>query len=396
MTVLASKISTFLESSSWIRKMFETGIELKQKYGQDRVYDFSLGNPDLAPPREVGQGLAAIAERSFAPLSLGYMPNAGFPKSREKLARKVSKEQGVDIDQGDLLLTAGAAGGLNCFFKAVLEPGEEVVCPAPFFVEYKFYADNFGAGLKPVPVRAADFHLDLEAMAEAISAKTRVVLINSPNNPTGQIYDLEELKALADVLQAKSREHGRPIFLASDEPYRFLSYDGVEVPSILPLYEHSLVISSFSKNLALAGERIGYVLLNPSMQEKESLMNGLVFTNRILGFVNAPTVGQQLLEFALEAGVDVSIYEKRRQLMGEILAAGGYEFVWPRGGFYFFPKVPGGDDLAFVDRLQQERILAVPGSGFGFPGHIRLSFSVPDQVIRHSASGFARAMEQKY
>lgn len=394
MSVLTAKTANFLESSSWIRKMFEAGLELKQEHGEDRVYDFSLGNPDLIPPKEVGVGLRAIAERTGTPLSLGYMPNAGYPHVRERLAQKVSQEQGVGVDRDDLLLTSGAAGGLNSFFKAVLEPGEEVLCPAPFFVEYRFYADNFGAGLKPVPAKADDFHLDLQAMEAAFSEKTRVVLINSPNNPTGQVYDLEELQLLADLLQRKTREQGRPVFLVSDEPYRFLTYDGVTIPSILPLYEQSLVISSFSKNLALAGERIGYVLLNPAMSEKKSLMDGLVFTNRILGFVNAPTVGQQLLEFALDAGVDVSIYEQRRQLLGRILKESGYEFLWPRGGFYFFPKAPGGDDLAFVKRLQQERILAVPGSGFGFPGHFRLSFSVPDKVINDSGPSFARAMSR--
>ena len=396
MTLVTEKIATCLEKSSWIRKMFETGIEMKQQYGEDQVYDFSLGNPDLPPPPEIASGLAVLVERAGLPLSLGYMPNAGFASIREMLADKVTEEQGVRIEKDDLLMTAGAAGGLNCCFKAVLEPGDEVICPAPFFVEYTFYADNFGAQLKPVPAREDDFHLDLEAMNRSISEKTRIVLINSPNNPTGQVYDQEELRKLSDILRAASTRFGRPILLVADEPYRFLSYDQISVPSILPLYEHSVVISSFSKNLALAGERIGYILLNPDMREKRSLMNGLIFTNRILGFVSAPTIGQQLLEFALHAGVDVSIYARRRQLMGDILAAEGYTFLWPKGGFYFFPRAPGGDDLDFVRQLQGERILAVPGSGFGYPGFFRLSFSVPEEVIGNSRDSFARAMARSH
>ncbi len=392
MTLLTKKISTYLEKSSWIRKMFEAGIEMKQKFGEDRVYDFSLGNPDLPPPAEVGQALQTIAQRSAASLSLGYMPNAGFAQIREVLARKVSKEQGVSADKDDLLLTSGAAGGLNCFFKAVLDPGDEVICPAPFFVEYTFYAENFGARLSPVPSRPDDFHLDLESIARNISEKTRIVLINSPNNPSGQVYDLQELRELSEILRAAGNRFGRPILLISDEPYRFLCYDQVEVPSILPLYEQSAVISSFSKNLALAGERIGYILLNPGLREKKTLMNGLVLTNRILGFVNAPTIGQQILEFAVNAEVDVSIYDQRRQLLGDILTAAGYTFLWPKGGFYFFPRAPGGDDLKFLERLREERILAVPGSGFGFPGFFRLSFSVPEAVIRNSRESFLRAM----
>ncbi len=392
MTLLTEKISTYLEKSSWIRKMFEAGIEMKQQFGEDQVYDFSIGNPDLPPPPAVGKALQVIAERSASSLSLGYMPNAGFPRVRELLAGSVSEEQGVAAGKDDLLLTSGAAGGLNCFFKAVLEPGDEVICPAPFFVEYTFYADNVGARLKPVPSRPEDFHLDLEGIARTLSDKTRAVLINSPNNPTGQVYNRRELQELSDMLRAAGSRFGRPILLISDEPYRFLRYDQTEVPSILPLYAHSAVISSFSKNLALAGERIGYILLNPEMPEKETLMNGLIFTNRILGFVNAPTIGQQVLEFAFNAEVDVSIYEQRRQLLGDILGDAGYSFLWPKGGFYFFPRAPGGDDLAFLELLRKERILAVPGSGFGFPGCFRLSFSVPEAVIRNSRESFLRAM----
>jgi aspartate aminotransferase len=309
------------------------------------------------------------------------------------VAEWAGPSQEAELSADDVLLTCGAAGGLNCIFKALLEPGEEVVCPAPFFVEYFFYAQNHGGELKPVAVQKSDFHLDIPAMAQAITDKTRIVLLNSPHNPTGQIYDRQELQELVEILQEANARRQRPIYLVSDEPYRFLTYEGAEVPPIFPMYEQSIVANSFSKSLSLAGERIGYLLLNPAMPEKADLMDGLILANRILGFVNAPAVGQRLLEKTLHTQVDVDIFMRRRELMREILDRAGYSYVAPRGGFYFFPAAPGGDDVAFVRSLQEERILAVPGSGFGCPGHFRLSFCVPEEIIRNSGPGFARARE---
>lgn len=394
MSVLASQIEDYLESSSWIRRMFEAGIELKKKYGQDRVYDFSLGNPDLPPPQKVTEALHNIAKGTDQPYSLGYMPNSGFPEIRQELAKRLSKEQGLSVESDNIIITCGAAGGLNCLFRSVLEKGDQVVCPAPYFVEYGFYAANHGGVLRPVPATDLHFQLDLEAMEEAINDKTRIVLINSPNNPTGQIYSQEELNQLVDILREKNKKLKKPILLVSDEPYRFLTFDGYQVPGILPLYEHSLIISSWSKNLSLAGERIGYVLINPQMPERQALMNALVLTNRILGFVNAPTVGQQILKYAMDSVVDISPYINRRKLMKEILEDSGYEFCPPKGGFYFFPRAPGGNDLDFVNKLQEERVLAVPGSGFGYPGYFRLSFCVPEKVIKNSAQSLAAAFQK--
>ena len=394
MRVLTEEISTYLEKASWIRRMFEAGIELKHKYGQDRVYDFSLGNPDLPPPEAVATGLRRIADRASTPYALGYMPNAGYPETRALVAERLSHEQGVGLQAEDVIMTCGAAGGLNSLFRAVLEPGEDVVCPAPYFVEYGFYAGNHRASLKPVPCQPHDFRLDLEAIEEAITERTRVVLVNSPNNPSGRVYSQEELQGLVRILERKRDEHKRPIFLVSDEPYRFLTYDGAEVAPILPMYEHSVVVSSFSKNLSMAGERVGYVLVNPAMPEKEELLNGLVFTNRILGFVNAPAIGQQVLNHALDSTVDVSVYEQRRALMQDILDQSGYRVTPPQGGFYFFPQAPGGDDLSFVQKLQDERVLAVPGTGFGFPGYFRLTFCVSGEVIENSRQSMAAALKK--
>lgn len=394
MQMLAKQIDGYLEKSSWIRKMFETGMELKAKHGADAVCDFSLGNPDLPPPPAVADGLRVLADKVGAPLALGYMPNPGYPHVREALATRLAKEQRVLLQASDVIVTCGAAGGLNALFRAVLEPGEEVVCPAPFFVEYVFYVQNHGGNLKPVPAKPLTFELDLAAMEAAITDKTRVVLINSPNNPSGAVYTAAELAGLVDILARKTAQYGRPIFLVADEPYRFLAFDGVEVPPVLPAYEYAVVVSSFSKNLSLAGERVGYVAVNPAMPGKTALLDGLVLTNRILGYVNAPAVGQQLAAMAMDSQVDVSVYAARRTAMAEVLQAGGYTFTMPKGAFYFFPEAPGGDDVAFVAALQEELVLAVPGTGFGYPGFFRLTFCMDEAIIRRSAEGFAKARKK--
>ncbi|NLW82781.1 MAG: pyridoxal phosphate-dependent aminotransferase [Desulfovibrionales bacterium] len=392
MMVLSTQVDGYLAKASWIRRMFEAGIELKKQYGDENVYDFSLGNPDLAPPQAVAQGLRDLAEEAGQPFAFGYMPNAGYPVVREQLAGVVSAEQETPVGPGQIVVTCGAAGGINALFRAVLEPKDEVLCPAPYFVEYGFYAENHQGRLRSVPSKPLTFALDLKALAGAITDRTRCVLINSPNNPTGRIYSAEELTELAEILRKASARTGRPIFLVSDEPYRFLAYDGATVPAIFPLYENSVVVSSFSKNLALAGERVGYVAVNPAMADGDRLVAGVILANRILGFVNAPAVGQKLLVKALGHEVDASVYARRREAMAEVLREAGFQFSLPQGAFYFFPRIPkGGDDSAFVAELMQEQILAVPGSGFGYPGYFRLAFCVDEAVIRGSAPGFARA-----
>lgn len=392
MGVLSQKFDGFIENSSMIRRMFEAGIQLRKQHGADKVFDFSLGNPDLPPPAQVADGLNELAARVGEPFSFGYMPNAGFPWALELMAGYLQKEQGVKVEPNQVMLSCGAAGALNAFFKAILNPGDEVLCIAPYFVEYGFYIDNHNGVLKPVASKE-DFSLDLEAIEAAFTPKTRAIIVNSPNNPTGQIYSAQELKALADILRKKSGEYGRPIFMASDEPYRFLAYDGAEVPSILPLYEYSVVLGSFAKNLSLPGERIGYLLVSPDMPDRERLMAGAIMANRILGYVNPPLVGQYILKYALGHNVELGVYAARRKAMAEVLTGAGYEFFMPRGAFYFFPKAPGGDDKKFIERLTQELVLAVPGGAFGRPGHFRLAFCVNEDVIRRSAEGFKRARE---
>ncbi|MGE4291198.1 MAG: pyridoxal phosphate-dependent aminotransferase [Desulfovibrio sp.] len=391
MSILSAQISGYLDRASWIRKMFEAGTELKRKFGEDAVCDFSLGNPDLAPPAVMVQAVRDLAEQADQPMIFGYMPNAGYPFAREALARHLCGEQAVALTADDLIITCGAAGAINAFYRAVLEPGDEIICLSPYFVEYGFYVENYGGTLKPVPTHPEDFSPDLEALEAAITDKTRVLLVNSPNNPTGVVYTAEQMRALADLLARKSAGRKRPIFLVLDEPYRFLTYDGVSVPPALGIYPHTVLCSSFSKNLALAGERVGYAAVNPEMPGKKELIAGLVLTNRILGFVNAPAIGQRLMAASLGSQVDVGVYAERRAAMAKVLDNAGIKYATPKGAFYFFPQVPGGDDLAFCAALQEERILAVPGRGFGMPGFMRLAFCCDKAIIERSAEGFQRA-----
>ena len=392
-TLLSKEIAAALGNSSMIRKMFEAGNELRKKYGNDKVYDFSLGNPDVPAPAAVKAALQDIAEKADQPFALGYMPNAGYPECRAKLGEYLTREQGVTVPGSHVIATCGAAGGINAFFRAVLEAGDEVICPAPYFVEYAFYAGNFQGKLVPVPSKKDTFELDSNAIAAAINSKTRAVLVNSPNNPTGQIYTKAELEELAAVLKEASNKYGRTIYLIADEPYRYLNYDNCEVPSVFSVYDASVVIGSFSKTLSLAGERIGYVAVNPALEGADELLNGVIMTNRILGFVNAPALAQQILIRSVEATIDLDIYRRRRNLMAQVLTDAGIEYLMPQGAFYFFPKSPVADERIFVEKLLAERILAVPGRGFGLPGYFRLTFCVDESIIANSAESFKNAMK---
>ena len=391
MQLLSDEIKGYLANSSWIRRMFEAGMELKKKYGEDAVCDFSLGNPDLPPPPEVAEALKEIAGKAGEPFSIGYMPNAGYMSLREKLAAKVSGEQECTVPADNVIVTCGAAGGLNVFFRAVLTCGDEVIAPSPYFVEYDFYVANAGGRLETAPSKDLTFELDIDSFRKALSDKTRAVILNSPNNPAGVIYKREELEELGKLICEQEEKNGRPIFVLSDEPYRFLNFDGVEIPPVMEFFKHSAVIGSFSKNLSLAGERLGYIAVSPQVENAAELMAGLIMCNRILGFVNAPALGQKILEKCLDAEVDLDIYRRRRDAMAKVLADAGAEFTVPRGAFYFFVKSPVGDECKFVDALLEEKILAVPGRGFGRPGYIRLTCCVDEKIILRSAPGFARA-----
>ena len=388
MTV-AKKMQAFAEKSSWIRKMFEEGAKMKAEFGAENVFDFSLGNPDVPPPAKFGEVLKDLAEND-KPGVHSYMPNGGYPYVREALASKLSQEQGVDMGTGDVLMTCGAAGGLNVTMKSLLDPGDEVVILAPFFVEYNFYVDNHG-GTTKIVATDDEFNIDISAVKEALTEKTKVVLINSPNNPTGQVYTKESLAALGKLLDSAGEKFCSTIYLVSDEPYRKIVFDGIEVPSIMAVTTNSIVVSSYSKDLSLPGERIGFIAVHPDMHDKGALLDAMTLANRILGFVNAPAMMQRVVAELQDVSVDFSIYERRREVFCKVLDDAGFEYVKPRGAFYLFPKTPI-DDVEFCAILQEEKILAVPGRGFGAPGHIRLAFCIDEKIIAASADAFKRAM----
>ena len=378
---------------SMIRKMFELGLKLKAEFGNDAVSDFSIGNPDVPAPAETRQALLALAEEADQPFAFGYMPSAGYPWLLQMMAEEFSKEQGTKVEAADIMTTGGAAGALNCIFRSVLNPGDEIVGVKPYFPEYTSYPKNYDATFTAVAPKA-DFSLDLAAMEAAIGPKTRIVMINSPHNPTGKIYGKQDLQGLAEILRKKNVEYGRPILLLADEPYRALAFDGASVPSVLPLYEWSVVAGSFAKNISLPGERIGYVVCANNMPEKGSFMSGVILASRMLGFVNAPAVGQKMLKYLLGKQADMEVYARRRKAMAKLLQEAGYEFTMPEGAFYFFPKAPGGDDVAFIETLARHRVLGVPGTAFGMPGYFRLTFCVDEAVINRAAPGFKAAMQE--
>ncbi|MHB1225939.1 MAG: pyridoxal phosphate-dependent aminotransferase [Desulfurivibrionaceae bacterium] len=383
---ISQKMLAFAERSSWIRKMFEEGARLKAQYGADQVCDFSLGNPDLPPPAQYKEAVQKVTATE-GPGAHGYMANNGYPFVREAVAKQIGAEQGMAVSQDDILMTVGAAGGLNVTMKALLDPGDEVIILAPFFVEYNFYVDNHG-GVTKIVNTAVDFSLDLPAIGAAITPKTKAIIINSPNNPTGQIYSAAELAGLAEVLARATQT----IYLISDEPYRKIVYDNLVVPSIFKAYQNSLIVSSYSKDLSLPGERIGYIAVHPEIEGKSQLLGAMTLANRILGFVNAPALMQRVVAELQGITVDCTVYARRRELFCKVLSEAGYEFVPPKGAFYMFPKSPIGDDAKFVGLLAEEKILGVPGRGFGMEGYFRLAFCVEDAVISRSAEGFKRAL----
>ncbi len=397
MSILSDAMEANLEQGSMIRKMFEAGAKLRAEYGADKVCDFSLGNPDLAPPACVARALKELSESCSKPASLGYMPNAGFDFARKSLANYLSKEQNTQLTENDVVLTCGAAGAMHVFFRTVLNPGDEVLGISPFFVEYNKYVDSHNGVFKPIPALDGTFMPDINALENALTEKTRAIIINSPNNPTGVIYSAKIVKELVDLVERASKKYNRMVYLVSDEPYRFLAYEE-EVPSLLNLSANCIILGSFSKNLSLAGERVGYIALSPLLEQREMLMAGLVQANRFLGYVNAPIIGQHLMHTALnDADLEKcfseskEIYRERRDILAKILKDAGIEFIVPQGAFYFFVKSPVEDERTFVDELKKELILAVPGRGFGKAGYIRLSYAVPTKMIENSAEGFKKA-----
>jgi len=388
---VSKNVISAMESSSWIRKMFETGAVLKSKFGEANVFDFSLGNPNIDPPADFAKALAEYTKIA-KPGMHAYMPNAGYQDVREKIASWVSKTEEIEIPAANIVMTCGAAGAMNTVLKTILNPGDNVIAITPYFAEYDAYVANHGGLLVRVS-SGDDFNLSSENIEKAIDDKTQGVIINSPNNPSGKVYNEETIKKLAAMLERKSKERGRAIYLLSDEPYKKIVYDGVKVPSAIKAYKHSIILTSYSKDLSLPGERIGWVAVNPAAEDITNLMGGIIMCNRVLGYVNAPAIMQKVVAEFQGKSVDIDFYKKKRDRISEILGNIGYEFTKPEGAFYLFPKAPGGDDLRAVDALQNEKVLVVPGRGFGTPGYFRIAYCVSDKVIEGAAAGFKKAFD---
>jgi len=389
---ISKKVREQMNDSSWIRRMFEEGIELRRIHGPENVFDLSLGNPLLEPPAEFKEALKRIANDE-SPGVHRYMPNGGFPDVRAAVAENLSAESGTQFSANEILMTVGAAGAINTILRSILDEGDEVVVIAPYFAEYVFYVQH-QTGVVKEATCDENWLPDLTSLKSSISAKTRAVIINSPNNPTGVIYPAETIAAISNVLQEAEKEFGTEIYLISDEPYRKLIYTDDAYPFIFEHHPRTIVATSHSKDLGLAGERIGYIAVNPGDPGKVDLLDALTFSLRTLGFVNAPAILQRAVAAVQDATVDIDVYRKKRDMLYVALKDIGYECVEPDGAFYVFPKTPIPDDTEFVRQLQQELVLVVPGVGFGTPGFFRASYCVDDWVIEGAIEGFRKAFEQ--
>ncbi|HWP96862.1 MAG TPA: pyridoxal phosphate-dependent aminotransferase [Syntrophomonadaceae bacterium] len=384
--MISQKVHGDLQNSSWIRAMFEEGERLRKIHGADQVFDFSLGNPDYEPPLAVREELKRLVFDETPGLHR-YTSNAGYDQVRSQIAIQLHQDTGLPFGSEHIIMTCGAAGGLNVVLKTILNPGEEVILLAPYFVEYGFYTQNHG-GCPVVVATGPDFMPDPEALKNSITPLTKAIILNSPNNPSGVVYPPAVLQAIAQVLESKEQELGTSIMLISDEPYSKLVYDGVEVPNLMNFFKNCAVVNSFSKSLALPGERIGYIALSPRIDDIPTLAAGMIFANRTLGFVNAPSLFQKLVGACLDQAPDTGEYQRRRDLLYNHLTGLGFSCVKPQGAFYLFPQSPIPDDVEFVRQALKYNLLLVPGTGFACPGYFRMAYCVDMKTIRNSLPAF--------
>ncbi len=377
--MISKYINQAMTQSSWIRRLFEAGKEMKQAYGADNVFDLSIGNPILEPPMEFFKVFQKIATNTSSGRHR-YMSNAGFEDVREKVALYLRQKHYFDATMKHIVMSCGAGGAINVILKTIIDPNDEVIILAPYFSEYIFYIHN-QQGKVVVAETDDQFRLDINELERKISPRTKALIINSPNNPTGRVYDKNSLMDLAMLLKDRQNKYRKEIYVISDEPYREIVYDGIKATSIVSLYENSFMAYSWSKSLAVPGDRIGYIAVHPAMHDVNKVIDGLVFSTRILGFINASAVMQLAVGELLHATIKVNYYETKRNYIYKRLTDAGFEVFKPEGTFYMFPKAPGGDDLAFIQRAKERRTLVVPGVGFGRPGYFRISFCVDDRTI---------------
>ncbi|MDO4521839.1 MAG: pyridoxal phosphate-dependent aminotransferase [Eubacteriales bacterium] len=386
--MISEKMIGMVQNSSAIRAMFEEGKKMAAIYGAENVYDFSLGNPNVPAPQAVKEAAIDILEHEDALMLHGYMSNSGYEDVRAAVAASLNSRFGTAFHEENILMTVGAAGGLNVICKTLLNPGDEVLTFAPYFGEYRSYVSNYDGVLKAVPANTIDFQPNLEQFSEMITEKTKAVIVNSPNNPTGVVYSEETIVKMAEILRGKQREFGTSIYLISDEPYRELAYDGVEVPYLTKYYENTIVGYSFSKSLSLPGERIGYLVLPDEMDDSELIRGAANVANRILGYVNAPSLFQRVIARCLDAKADVEYYNRNRETLYSGLQKAGFTCVRPQGAFYLFVKSPMEDEKQFCDMAKKYHLLLVPGSSFGCPGYVRLAYCVAYETIVNALPKF--------
>jgi aspartate aminotransferase len=388
--MISEKMKKLAENNSVIRAMFEEGSRMAAKYGPENVYDFSIGNPNFPAPEAVKTAIIDILNTQDSVAVHGYMPsNAGFESVRLAIAQSLNKRFGTAFDAGNIIMCVGAAGGLNVMLKTLLNPGDEVVTFSPYFVEYGNYVRNYDGVLVAVPPNTTDFQPDPAMLAAAITPKTKAVIINSPNNPTGVVYSADTLRKIAAVLEAKQKEYGTSIFIISDEPYRELAYDGVEVPWLTKFYRNTIVCYSWSKSLSLPGERIGYVAIPSEADEFRLLFDAACIANRVSGFVNAPSLQQLVVARCLDASTDISAYDGNRKLLYDGLTGCGFTCVFPQGAFYMWMKTPV-DDKEFVNTAKKYNLLIVPGASFGCPGYVRIAYCVSKAMIERALPAFKK------
>jgi len=390
---ISYRVKKSMEQGSWIRRMFEEGAELKQQYGEENVFDLSLGNPIMEPPSEFHQELRRLTENPL-PGMHRYMENAGYAETRAAVAEQLSSETGINFTANDVIMTCGAAGALNVILKTILNQKDEVIIFAPYFPEYVNYINNHGGRVKVLPTNE-QFIPRFDVLEAAIGAKTRAVLVNSPNNPSGVVYSEDFLHQLGELLNNKEVEYGKPIFLINDEPYRKLIYDGRRYPQVWSHYKRSIVATSYSKDLALPGERIGYIAVNPALNKRQELVDGFIHCNRILGYVNAPALMQHVVRRLQSVTISIAEYQRKRDFLYDHLSDMGYSIMKPQGTFYMFPESPLDDDVTFVRELLKWRVLTVPGRGFASPGYFRISFCVEERTLKGCLDGF-RKVAQKF
>jgi len=386
--MISNKMKSLVSNSSTIRAMFEEGKRLSEIYGDDNVFDYSIGNPNVEPPESIKNVISEILNEERPNFIHGYMNNSGYEDVRATISTFLNKKYDLTLSTNNIVMTCGAAGGLNIILKSILNPEDEVITFAPYFGEYNNYVQNFDGKLIVIPTNPENFAPDINALSNAISSKTKALIINNPNNPTGVVYSKEVIQELANVLNVKQKEFNTSIYLISDEPYREIVYDDIEVPCLLKYYNNTFIGYSYSKSLSLPGERIGYVLTNTLMDGFEDMMSALNIANRILGFVNAPSLFQRVIAKSLGAEVDVRIYKRNRDLLYNHLISLGFACVKPQGAFYLFPKSPIEDDKKFCEDAKQFNLLLVPGSAFGCPGHVRLAYCISYEKIARSLQAF--------